>query len=63
MCPMQCLGVQYAKPWHSDIRSCCHQSVHALTYRYDSTLLDCTFATPKTFLHEISLAGIIKWNS
>ena len=32
------------KPWpYSDIRSCCHQSVHAFTSRYDSTLLDCTF--------------------
>ena len=45
----------YAKHWpHSDIRSCCCQSVHALTFRYDSTLATWSrFFTPKVFLHEI----------
>ena len=34
----------YKAPWpYCDIRSCCHQSVHAFTSRYDSTLLGCTF--------------------
>ena len=41
-------GTQYAKPWpHSDIRSCCHQSLHAFTSRYDSTLLGCIFLYAK----------------
>ena len=38
------LCIQYAKPWlHFDIRSCCRQSLHALTSRYDSTLLGHVF--------------------
>ena len=38
------LYIQYAKPWpHSDRRSGCHQSLHAFTFRYDPTLLGCTF--------------------
>ena len=46
--------VQYVKPWpHSDIRSCCHQSAHVFTSRYDSTLLGRIFFTPKVFLDEI----------
>ena len=41
-------------PWpHSDIKSCCHQSAHVFTFRYDSTLLGRAFFTPKVFLHEI----------
>ena len=53
---VQCSAcVQYAKPWlHSDIRSCCCQSAHVFASRYDSTLLQCAFFTPKVFLHEIS---------
>ena len=40
MCPVEYLCIQYAKPWlHSDIRSCCHRSLHAFTFRYDSTSL------------------------
>ena len=38
------LCIQYAKPWpHSDIRSCCRQSLLTFTSRYDSTLLGCIF--------------------
>ena len=33
-------------PWlYSDIRSCCRQSIHAFTSKYDSTLLGYTFYT------------------
>ena len=36
--------IQYAKPWpHFGIRSCCHQSLHAFTFRYDTTLLGRVF--------------------
>ena len=49
------LCIQYAKPCsHSDIRSCCRQSLHTFTSRYDSTLLGRIFFTPKVFLHEIT---------
>ena len=39
---------------HSDIRSCCRQSAHVFTSRYDSALLGCAFFIPKVFLDEIS---------
>ena len=49
MC-LVCACVQYARPWpHSDIRSCCRQSAHVFTSRYDSTLLGHAFFTPKVF--------------
>ena len=38
----------------SDIRSCCCQSVYTFTSRCDSTLLGCTYLTPKLFLHELN---------
>ena len=32
--------IQYAKPWpYCDVRSCCHRSLHAFTFKYDFTLL------------------------
>ena len=50
------LCIQYAKPWlHSDIRSCCHRSLHAFTFRYDSTLLGYTIFYTEGVLHEILL--------
>ena len=33
----------------SDIRSCCHRSLHAFTFRYDSTLLGYVFCTEGIF--------------
>ena len=37
-------------PWpYSDIRSCCRQSLHAFTSRYDSTLLGRTFLHRRCF--------------
>ena len=49
------LCIQYAKPWpHSNIRSCCRQSLHTFTFRYDSTLLGCVFFYAECVLHEIS---------
>ena len=52
ICTVQYLSVQYAiaKPQlYSDIRSRCHQSVHAVTFRYDSTLLGHTFLHQRCF--------------
>ena len=50
------LCIQYAKPWpHSDIRSCCHLSLHAFTSRYDFTLLGHVFFMLKVYLHEIMM--------
>ena len=37
----------------TDIKSCCRQSAHVFTSRYDSSLLGHAFFTPKVFLHEI----------
>ena len=39
---------------HSDIRSCCRQSAHVFTSRYDSTLLGRAFFTPKVFWMSIT---------
>ena len=46
---------QCSKPWpHSDIRSCCHQSVCVFTFMYDSTLLDrLYYAESKVLQHEM----------
>ena len=52
MCPVLYSSTQYVKPWpHSDIRSCCHQPLHALnfTFMYDSTLLGHTFLHQRYF--------------
>ena len=35
---------------NTDIRACCHQSVHAFTSRYD--YLATPFVSPKVFLHD-----------
>ena len=53
MCPGS-ICVQYTKPrLHSDIRSCCRQSTHVFTSRYDSTLLGHAFFTTKVVFNEI----------
>ena len=46
---------QCSKPWpHSDIRSCCQQSVCVFTSMYDSTLLDhLYYAESKVLQHEM----------
>ena len=50
--------IQYAMPWlhcDHDIRSCCRQSLHVFTSRYDSILLDCIFFTPNVFYMRLIL--------
>ena len=55
VCPLQYLCIHYANfQLHSDTRSCCRQSIHAFTSRYDSTLLGHTIFTLKvSLLHGI----------
>ena len=59
MCPVWYLCTQYVKPWpYTDIRSCCHRSLHAFTFRHDSTVLGrATFYT-ESVLHEILSAEL-----
>ena len=55
------VSVQYTKPWpYSNIISCCHQSVHAFTFRYNSTLLGHSIFPPKVLLHEMYITDSTK---
>ena len=57
MCPVYSINVfSMLSPWpYSDIRSCCRQSLHAFTSRYDSTLLGRTFLHQRCFCIRYSL--------